>query len=163
MKVHIQNEEPAAKGGSTGPGWKAKPFLSKPNFSSVKDNYLAYHPGPISPPGDDGSPLKEHFRKVMACSSPDFSLVGESSWLICTTAVDSLPEFTYRGLSTQCMLYTKISVNVSKMLTTADTMSIIKASWGRVKARMCSRLDRPGQDKNRLRTLYKWTRGCLIL
>ena len=46
------NGEPSALGGSTGPGLKARPFWSKPNYFRCIQNNLAYHPGPVLLPGD---------------------------------------------------------------------------------------------------------------
>ena len=44
-------------GGSTGPGYKAWPFLTKQKSFPIYQNNLDYHPGPVSPPNGDGSPL----------------------------------------------------------------------------------------------------------
>ena len=43
-------------GGSTGPGKKLSRFVLK-NLLVKNKNNLAFHPGPVSPPGGDGSPL----------------------------------------------------------------------------------------------------------
>ena len=51
-----EDEEPSVLGGSTGTGLKAGPFLTKKKSFPIDKNNLAYHPGPVSPPGGDGSP-----------------------------------------------------------------------------------------------------------
>ena len=44
-------------GVSTGPGWKLSRFVLKFFFAKNQNN-LAFHPGPVQPPGGEGSPLK---------------------------------------------------------------------------------------------------------
>ena len=51
------NEEPSVLGGSTGPGEKARHFYTKKKSFPIDQNNLAYHPGPVSRSGVDGSPL----------------------------------------------------------------------------------------------------------
>ena len=53
------NEEPSVLGGSTGSGLKARPFLTKQESFPIDQNNLAYHSGPVLPPGGDGSPLAD--------------------------------------------------------------------------------------------------------
>ena len=48
--------------GDTGPGWKARPFCPSQIFPSVKQNNLAFYPGPVLPPRADGSPLQGSAR-----------------------------------------------------------------------------------------------------
>ena len=60
------NGEPSALRGSTGTGLKARPFWSKAMFFLSIQNNLAYHPGPVPPPGGDGSPLASSFCQLMA-------------------------------------------------------------------------------------------------
>ena len=43
--------------GSTGPGSEARPFWPYQNNFQNNNNNPAYHPGPVLPPGGDGSPL----------------------------------------------------------------------------------------------------------
>ena len=78
--------EPSALGGTTVPGYKARPSLSEPNVFLSKSNNLAYHPGPVSPPGGDGSsiaaklnpaltePFSTHFSKKIVSKASFFTL-----------------------------------------------------------------------------------------
>ena len=56
---HI-NEEPSVLGGSTGPGYKARPFYTVQTFFHSNQNNPVNHPGPVLPTGGDGSPLKSY-------------------------------------------------------------------------------------------------------
>ena len=51
----IDNEEPSVLGGSAGPRYKARPFLTYKISFQYKQNTPANHPGPVSPPHGDGS------------------------------------------------------------------------------------------------------------
>ena len=52
------NEEPSVQGDSTGPGYKARPFLIQQKSFPIDQNNIAYHPVPVSPPCGDGSPFE---------------------------------------------------------------------------------------------------------
>ena len=55
LVIFRQVEEPSVLGGSTGPGQKARAFLTKQESFPTDQNNLSYHPGPVLPPGGDGS------------------------------------------------------------------------------------------------------------
>ena len=78
------NEEPSVLGGSTGLGYKARPFFQ------TNQNNLAYHPGPVSPDGD-GSSL--HWTcdslKMFRANAHQLFLWLVISWTIRTSIYDS--------------------------------------------------------------------------
>ena len=45
-------------------------------FSSVHQNNLAYHPGPVLPPGGDGSPVLVILALLLACLIRDPEVTG---------------------------------------------------------------------------------------
>ena len=62
------NEEPSVLGCSTGPGYKARPFLTEQKSFEINEKNPAYHPGPVPPPSG-AAPFIGPILLVMVVSS----------------------------------------------------------------------------------------------
>ena len=58
------------------PDVKLDRFCPKQIISSVYQNNLAYHPGPVLPPGGDGSPVLVILALLLACLIRDPEVTG---------------------------------------------------------------------------------------